>query len=605
MLKASVATVHIANARAGVERATYGQQTMWGFAANMGADAYHLNLFQVVPVPTGTSTDTVLAALRDLVLRHESLRTRLRPDADGALCQHLAAADDMTVEVWDTDEIPDEAALAETGQQAETYLTRTLFRLDTDWPFRALLGCVLGQPVAVMMVVSHVAADHMSTRIVADDLAALLGASAAGEPAPGLPPRWQPLDLAGFEHSALGQRRLARTMADWQRRLATAPRTMFPIHPVQPQPLQFWRGALRSPAAAAAVAMLGARYNVSTLTVLLAAQAVLLGHNAGVDRCAIEVMLPNRMRPELRWAVGNLTQTSLVVIDLHEATFPALIRRTWSEWVHAGTTSHYNFAGLRALRRDLEHTRGIGFDLECFFNDVRPVTQAESPDWLTAEQLRKLAEDSTFEWIERLESENNKFFLRVAGDPDVLEISALVDTAFLPPDLTRAILVGMERLLVWQATATDAEAEMALTPAVLAEITSLPAQAPAPGWVLVDRVPVHVATVADLVALAADGRVAATAVEVRAGADGVQLIGYLAGGDAGSITPEEIHQRCTAALVNPLLPEPQWLCAITPHHYVICAEPPVGSGQGSAPDAGWDRCLVLREGSGRRVAGTA
>lgn len=595
MVKISVATIQVVEARAGVRRATYGQQTMWGFARNMGTDSYQLNLFRSLMVPDGATIEVVLLALRDVVLRHESLRTRLRSDSEQVLWQHLTATEDMSVEVWDSDEALTEAQLAEYGREVEQHLTGTLFDLAAQWPFRALIGCVRGRPVAVMMVVSHVAADHMSAQIVTDDLDALLTARTAGQLIEQLPTRWQPFDLSDFENSEIGTGRLARTMTDWNRKLTAAPRTLFPVHPLPPQQPQFWWGTLRSTAIPAAANMLSARYNVTTLAVLLAAQLLVLGQQAGSDRSAVEVMLSNRMMPQLRWSVGNLTQTSLVVVDLRETTFPKLMRRAWSEWLRAGTTSHYNFADLRALRRRLEHSRGIAFDLECFFNDLRTTTQAETATQFTGDELRKLAADTTFDWVETQEASNNKFFMRVAGTPECTELNTLFDTTFLPPDRAMEIMFGMERLLVWQATATDAEAGTGLDPATLAEVTGVSVPRLAPGWIVVDGVRVDLAAVADLVRLTTEGRCTESAVLVRSGPDGALMVAYLAASDPDAPpTPHEVHDRCVAALANPLLPEPQWLCAMTPHHYVICAGPPVaGSGDG------WDACPVLLEGSGR------
>jgi hypothetical protein len=167
-----------------------------------------------------------------------------------------------------------------------------------------------------------------------------------------------------------------------------------------------------------------------------------------------------------------------------------------------------------------------------------------------------------------------EFQLRLEDVGPATRMSALVDTGAAPRDRVRELLVGIERLLVWQATAGIA-AEGPLTAERLAVITGLPEFEPPPGWVRVDGSWVDLAATEELLALAADGAACA----VRASADG-RLVGYV----SGTCTPEELHDRCVTTLTGS-----RSRAVHAPHHYVVCAP---GGGD-------WADRQVLLEGSGR------
>ncbi|MEN3307783.1 MAG: hypothetical protein V7603_3985 [Micromonosporaceae bacterium] len=591
--------VRFTDARAGRSRATCGQRAMYGFLANLEPRSYLLNVVQVVPVPDGLGLEEVLGSVRDLVLRHESLRTTFSRAADGTLWQDLTADGTIHVEVCESDGDDPE----QLGARLERDLQRTTFDLASSWPIRVLVGTVYGDPLVIMMVMSHIAVDLASARIVRQDLLGLMTARVKHEDPATLPDRRQPLDQAAYEESEPGRRQLARAMADWRARLVTTPRTMFPTRPGPAERQQHWRGQLNSTAFALAANVLAVRYQVGTAVVAMAAQAVLLGQQAGADVCALDINVANRVTTDMAWSVGNVTQSSLAVIDLREADFAAVVRRTWRAWMRAHRTGPYDYADLRALRRDLEYSRGIAFDLECYFNDLRPpgLPHPVSSSATTAEILAATP-TSEFAWTERIEKEHMKFFLRLSGDERRAEISALVDTAFITPDATRTLLFGMERLLVAHATGQPG----VLTPDTIEELTGTAAPRRDAGWIRRDGGWVEIAAVGELLQFVVGGD-AATAVFAESTGDGHRLVGYLAPFDgAGCPTPADLHRRCVAALANPLSAEPRWLSAVAPDHYVVFdggpAAPHDPAGLAARDDrSAWSALTVVTEGSGRSL----
>ncbi|MFE2442996.1 amino acid adenylation domain-containing protein [Streptomyces sp. NPDC059426] len=161
------------------------------------------------------------AALRDVLLRHEGLRT-VFPDTAGEPRQHLVAAEELpplpyASEVTAAD-LP--AALAAAASHS--------FRLATELPLRAELFHLGGDEHVLSVVVHHIAGDGWSLAPLVRDLSAAYTARCDGR-APG----WEPLpvtyaDYTLWQRSLLGEDSdetspLARQLAYWKSALAGLP----------------------------------------------------------------------------------------------------------------------------------------------------------------------------------------------------------------------------------------------------------------------------------------------------------------------------------------------------------------------------------------------
>ncbi|WEV24180.1 amino acid adenylation domain-containing protein [Streptomyces sp. 71268] len=188
------------------------------------------------------------AALRDLVVRHEALRT-VFPDTDGVPRQHIVPADRARVE-------PDLVPVAGPDDEALTSALHTAairpFDLTRDLPLRATV--LRPRPAAtgprpaeatadaegghtgngdtdgdvLLLVLHHIAGDEWSVRPLLGDLSSAYAARVAGHA-----PRWTPLpvqyaDYALWQREVLGDEDdpdsgVSRQTAYWRQRLAGAP----------------------------------------------------------------------------------------------------------------------------------------------------------------------------------------------------------------------------------------------------------------------------------------------------------------------------------------------------------------------------------------------
>ncbi|WP_158587888.1 condensation domain-containing protein [Actinomadura logoneensis] len=380
-------------------------------------------------LPDGISIATILSGLGALVERHESLRTLFRLTDDGTLVQEVVAEGEVDVGFVDLAALGPE----ETVGDWSPFCAEAPHDPATMIPFGARIGMLDGRPVFFQLWMSHLAADFISGRILADELVHLL------EGGLDHPPGLAPVDVAEEERSPRGRRALARGLEHWRRELAAAPPRMFPAARHKPQTPRYWRGGIRSQALPTALTVLAERYRAGPTHVMLAATAVLLGRHTGVDRCAVRLMAGNRVSPALRHAVGNLAQEVLTVIDLSGDTFGEVVRNTWAASLRVQRNGRFDADDVAAL------TAGSDVDLAIAFNDLwTPVRDPGLPG-------PEAPLPTTFHWERKRDRATVTFFLEVhedLSDTSVIRLSLLADTAHLPPPTIRAFLFGIERLLL-------------------------------------------------------------------------------------------------------------------------------------------------------------
>ncbi|MFE1500632.1 DUF6271 family protein, partial [Streptomyces albidoflavus] len=128
----------------------------------------HINIHDVWPVPAGTPAEAAIDALRELVVRHEALRTTFPDAAGGAPREQAVHADgEFTLTVLDHEELPREAAAHAESLAREARGER--FRLDRDFPLRISLVARSGAPVFVALAASHAVTAVSALAVLKED----------------------------------------------------------------------------------------------------------------------------------------------------------------------------------------------------------------------------------------------------------------------------------------------------------------------------------------------------------------------------------------------------------------------------------------------------
>ncbi|MDX3187122.1 amino acid adenylation domain-containing protein [Streptomyces sp. MN03-5084-2B] len=203
---------------------SFAQRRLW-FLDQLGdgGPAYHIPT--VVRLTGAVDAEAVRAALGDVVVRHESLRT-VFPEHDGSPYQHVLDPGEALARLrFDViEEVTDEAA----GDSAVAAFVEEEFDLATDLPLRVRLFAPGGDECVLALVLHHIAGDAWSFGPLTADFTAAYRARTAGS-APGWPELpVQYADFAVWQRESLGDEAdpdsaVSTQLAFWRHALDDAP----------------------------------------------------------------------------------------------------------------------------------------------------------------------------------------------------------------------------------------------------------------------------------------------------------------------------------------------------------------------------------------------
>lgn len=564
-------------ATSGAADLTWSQDQVCRWMENSAPYTDHMNLDLLIECEAGTRTtlDDVREALRVVIERHESLRTRLNVRKDGGYQQFVCARGRVPVRVHH-----------HRGHEATGAVLEELRRLPFtvfEWPLRIAVITVSGVVSGVALCLSHVATDGWGVQVIAGDLRELL--SAAPEERDVLsarPPRplLQPSEHAAAQRRA-GGRSEARAEAFWTAQLSRFPNDRFPLPLRTPESPRFPKITMRSRAAARALAEAAARHGTTANAVLTGALAVLVSAISGLEDATFRLFCANRTSVESRNSVGTFFQIIPVALTVADLPFRDLAHAAWQASLRAYRVGERDPRRLDLLTASVASARGVDLDLECFLNihgygdqgeDGAPTAQD------TAHELTAFDDDGGFE-----EWEPGKFYVDVWRVSGCFEVTLSADTALFSRRRLTGFLTCLEGILL-RAAADDAPRPKDL----VRDAEALAGLDRREDLVLVDGCWIDPAEVQALLTRTLSPRSAQVFVEPGPGGR-PRLTAYLVPRQPQQPPgPPEVHRLLLAAL-------PGHRFVMAPHRYVVC---------GSGPDVPatveeWRRYEVLAEGPGR------
>ena len=320
--------------------ASYAQERVW-FGSQLARDTPVYHIVDEFPLPHPLSRDGVLAALAEVCVRHEPLRTSFRL-GDGGLLQVVHPEITLPVDHLDLAGVPEDEARRRTAEVLDR-LGHDPIPLDRPPLWRATLVRRGDGDWLLFLAVHHAVVDGASVLLLRAELDELCAATAAGRAA-----RLPELEIAYADHAVWQRDRLARGELDrllgfWREALADLPAVHgVPTDRPHPPERSFAGRDLvfdLPDGVQAELPGLARRLSVTPFVLVFAAYVALLHRLSGRPDIVVGLPVAGRDRSELQPLVGMFVNMVVVRVrvpgDPCFAELVGLVRETLLEvWEH-------------------------------------------------------------------------------------------------------------------------------------------------------------------------------------------------------------------------------------------------------------------------------
>ncbi|MCY1022989.1 non-ribosomal peptide synthase/polyketide synthase [Pyxidicoccus sp. MSG2] len=356
---------------------SFAQQRLW-FLDRLEPGNPFYNVPAVLWLEGALDAEALETALREIVRRHEVLRTTFRDEQDGPV-QLAGPVPERVLTRVDLTPLPTE----ERASRARALLreeTLRPFDLVAGPPLRATLIAVDAQSHALALVMHHIVADGWSLGVMVKELGALYSAATKGQPSPLAELPLQYADHASWQRGWLREGALEAQLSWWRERLRAAPQ-MLELPMARPRPrVSTYQGAHRTVPlpreVSEGVRQLALREGATPFMVLMAAFQALLYRYTGQTDLLVGTDIANRHHAETESMVGFfVNQLVIRGRPSAEVSFRELVGQVREAAL--GAYAHQDLP-FEELVRDLRPERSLGasplFQVKLIFQNARDVS---------------------------------------------------------------------------------------------------------------------------------------------------------------------------------------------------------------------------------------
>ncbi|HEX8128490.1 MAG TPA: amino acid adenylation domain-containing protein [Pyrinomonadaceae bacterium] len=309
---------------------SFAQQRLWFLDRLVPGNAFY-NLHEVYRIKGQLHVPTLVAALNEIVKRHEILRTTLVED-EGRLLQVVSPAATLELPLVSLEDLPEERDRQLAAARLAREDAQRPFNLSEDMLLRTTLVRLGAEDHRLILTMHHIVTDGWSMGILLRELIALYQAFSAGRPSPLPELAVQYADFSQWQQDWLCGEVLETELSYWREQLAAAPPALV-LPTDRPRPAtQSFSGATHrfqlDEALARELVALSRREGATLFMTLLAAFNVLLARYSGQDDILVGTPVANRNRVEVEHLIGFFVNTLVLRTRLEDGlSFRRLVRQ--------------------------------------------------------------------------------------------------------------------------------------------------------------------------------------------------------------------------------------------------------------------------------------
>lgn len=307
---------------------SYAQQRLW-FLDQLWPATPLYHLWELLPLDLPISISTLESSLREIVARHEILRTTfvLR---DGLLMQAISTVVDLTLVCEDLEVVPEDERPVEAARRAAS-IAAASFNLATGPLFRAHLYRLGECRYLLVIAMHHIISDGWSIAVLQKELWAIYLAFRAGRPSPLPPLGIQYSDYATWQRELLSGTLLNEQRQYWMTKLTGVPPLELPTDRPRAAKPSFRGESFTVCLGSDLISRLmtnGKRKNATLFMVLFAAFQVLLARYTNQNSFVVGTTIAGRSLTELEGLIGLFVNSLAIRCEVPgEATFDMLLDR--------------------------------------------------------------------------------------------------------------------------------------------------------------------------------------------------------------------------------------------------------------------------------------